>query len=174
MSVMCGKGPEALPSVLPGTGQGDPRGGVRMPQPLRCPLPNRAPRAAGPRGPRAGVWEGASNPHPPPKANPRRDSEGASGCPWSTARATAPSPGRPTPGVVKQDKSSGGSVDTTKTRSGPQRVRMSSGERPPPKANDLMPRLCATPPPPREPKYQWNCRTLLHMHTRTCMCGALC
>ena len=34
------------------------------------------------------------------------------------------------PGVVKQDKSSGGSVDTTKTRSGPQRVRMSSGERP--------------------------------------------
>ena len=42
----------------------------------------------------------------------------------------SPSPGRPTPGVVKQDKSSGGSVDTTKTRSGPQRVRMSSGERP--------------------------------------------
>ena len=44
--------------------------------------------------------------------------------------ATAPFPGRPTPGVVKQDKSSGGSVDTTKTRSGPRRVRMSSGERP--------------------------------------------
>ena len=40
------------------------------------------------------------------------------------------SPGRPTPGVVKQDKSSRGSVDTTKTRSDPQRVRMSSGERP--------------------------------------------
>ena len=37
--------------------------------------------------------------------------------------------GRPTPGVVKQDKSSGGSVDTTNTRSGPQSVRMSSGER---------------------------------------------
>ena len=32
--------------------------------------------------------------------------------------------------VVKQDKSSGGSNDTTKTRSGPQRVRMSGGERP--------------------------------------------
>ena len=63
-------------------------------------------------------------------ANPRMDSEGASGCPWSTARATAPSPGQPTPGVVKQDKSSGGSVDTTKTRSGPQRVRMCSGKRP--------------------------------------------
>ena len=82
--------------------------------------------------------------HPPPRARgttpprkrrpeqgsvPRRG-ECASGCTWSTARATAPSPGRPTPGVVKQDKSSGGSVDTTKTRSGPQRVRMSSGERP--------------------------------------------
>ena len=45
-------------------------------------------------------------------------------------RATAPSPGWPTPGSFKQEKSSGGSVDTTKTRSGPQRVRMSSGERP--------------------------------------------
>ena len=43
---------------------------------------------------------------------------------------SSPSPGQPTPGVVKQDKSSEGSVDTTKTRSGPQRVRMSSGERP--------------------------------------------
>ena len=42
----------------------------------------------------------------------------------------SPSPGLPTPGVVKQDNSSGGSVDTTKTRSDPQRVRMSSGERP--------------------------------------------
>ena len=63
-------------------------------------------------------------------ANSRMDSECTSGCTWSTARATAPSPGQPTPGVVKQDKSSGGSVDTTKTRSGPQRVRMSSGERP--------------------------------------------
>ena len=40
------------------------------------------------------------------------------------------SPGRPTPGVVKQDKSSAGSVDTSNTRLGPQRVRMSSGERP--------------------------------------------
>ena len=40
------------------------------------------------------------------------------------------SPGQPTPGVVEQDKSSRGSVDTTKTRSGPQRVIMSSGERP--------------------------------------------
>ena len=52
-------------------------------------------------------------------ANPRMDLECASGCPWSTARATSPSLGRPTPGVVKQDKSSRGSVDTTKTRSDP-------------------------------------------------------
>ena len=73
---------------------------------------------------------------PPPvksvleSANPRMDSDCASACPWSTARATARlRDGRP-PGVVKQDKSSGGSVDTTKTRSGPQRFRMSGGQRP--------------------------------------------
>ena len=42
----------------------------------------------------------------------------------------SPSLGQPTPGGVKQDKSSGGSVDKTKTRSDPQRVTMSSGERP--------------------------------------------
>ena len=57
----------------------------------------------------------------------------------------------PTPGVVKQDKSSGGSVDTTKTRSGPQRVRMSSGERPigaaKGKQSDTE-ALCHTPPTP--------------------------
>ena len=41
-----------------------------------------------------------------------------------------PVSGTANPGVVKQDKSSRGSVDTTKTRSGLQRVRMSSGERP--------------------------------------------
>ena len=50
--------------------------------------------------------------------------------PLVSGTGNSPSPGRPTPGVVKQDKSSGGSIDTTKTRSGPQRVRMSSGERP--------------------------------------------
>ena len=87
-------------------------------------------------------------------ANPRMDSEGASGCPWSTARATAPSPGRPTPGVVKQDKSSGGSVDTTKTRLGPQRVRMSRGERPIGAAKGKQSgtqALCQPPPPPPPP-----------------------
>ena len=84
-------------------------------------------------------------------ANPRMDSVCASGCPWSTAHATAPSPERPTPGVVKQDKSSGGSVDTTKTRSDPQRVRMSTGERPigatTGKQSDTE-ALCQPPPPP--------------------------
>ena len=53
--------------------------------------------------------------------------------PWMSlvnSTGNGPSVGRPTPGVVKQDKSSGGSGDTTKPRLGPQRVRMSSGERP--------------------------------------------
>ena len=85
-------------------------------------------------------------------ANPRMDSECASGCPRSMARATAPSPGRPTPGVVKQDKSSGGSVDTTKTRSGPRRVRMSSGERPIGAAKGTQPNTAAFSPPPPRPK----------------------
>ena len=96
-------------------------------------------------------------------ANPRMDS-GASGCPWSTARATAPSPGRPTPGVVKQDKSSGGSVDTTKTRSGPQRVRMSSGERPigAAKGNQTNTEaLCHPPPPPKRSTRTHQCASHL-------------
>ena len=62
---------------------------------------------------------------------------------------TAPSPGRPTPGVVKQDKSSGGSVDTTKTRSHPQSVGMSGGERPIGAAKDKQidtEALCQPPP----------------------------
>ena len=56
------------------------------------------------------------------------------------------------PGVVKQDKSSGGSVDTTKTRSDPQRVRMSSGERPIGAAKGKQRNteaLCQSPPPPK-------------------------
>ena len=63
----------------------------------------------------------------------------------------SPSAGRPTPGVVKQAKSSGGSVDTTNTRSGPQRVRMSSGERPigAAKGNQTNTMAsCQSPPPP--------------------------
>ena len=53
-------------------------------------------------------------------------------------------------GVVKQDKSSGSSVDTTKTRSGPKRVRMSSGERPIGAAKGTQSdteALCQPPPP---------------------------
>ena len=74
---------------------------------------------------------------------------------WSSPPppGNSPSPGRPTPGVVKQDKSSGGSVDTTKTRSGPQRVRMSSGERPIGAAKGKQPNtaaLCQPPPPARD------------------------
>ena len=58
--------------------------------------------------------------------------------------------GQPTPGVFKQDKSSGGSVDTTKTRSDPQRVRMSSGERPigAAKGKQLSTMASCQPPPP--------------------------
>ena len=65
------------------------------------------------------------------------------------------------PGVVKQDKSSGGSVDTTKTRSDPQRVRMSSGERPIGAAKGKQPdteALCET--PPRHPPILWQSVTI--------------
>ena len=74
--------------------------------------------------------------------------------PLVNGTGNSPSPGRPTPGVVKQDKSSGGSVDTTKTRSGPQRVRTSSGKRPigAAKGNQIRYRgLVPTPPPPHQP-----------------------
>ena len=81
----------------------------------------------------------------------------------SPARATAPSPGRPTPGVVKQHKSSGGSVDTTKTRSGPQRVRMSSGERPMGAAKQTNTMASCQNPPPHQLFHQlyWPYRPLL-------------
>ena len=55
------------------------------------------------------------------------------------------------PRVVKQDTSSGGSVDTTKTCSDPQRVGMCSGERPTGTAKGKQPNteaLCHPPPPP--------------------------
>ena len=61
----------------------------------------------------------------------RQTQQGLGVCIWMhllNGTGNSPSPGRPTPGVVKQDKSSGGSVDTTKTRSNPQRVTMSSGQ----------------------------------------------
>ena len=66
-----------------------------------------------------------------------------------------PVSGTAEPGVVKQDKSSRGSVDTTKTRSNPQRVRMSSGERPigaaKGKQTNTMASCHPPPPPPRPP-----------------------
>ena len=55
------------------------------------------------------------------------DSEGASGC-TGQRHGQQPVSGTADPGVVKQDKSFRGSVDTTNTPSHPQRVRMSSGE----------------------------------------------
>ena len=77
------------------------------------------------------------------------DSECASGCTWSTARATArlrdSRPWSSQTGQVIQ-----GSVDTTKTPSGPQRVRMSSGEGPIGAAkgkHTYTKALCQTPPP---------------------------
>ena len=80
------------------------------------------------------------------------DSECASGCTWSTARAPARLRDSRPPRVAKQDKSSGGSIDTTKTRSDPQRVRMSSGETPIGAAKGKQPNtaaLCQPPPPPQ-------------------------
>ena len=60
-------------------------------------------------------------------------------------------------GVFKQDKSSRGSVDTPKTRSDPQRVRMSSGERPigTVKGRKRNTEALCEPPPPsvQEPLY---------------------
>ena len=70
--------------------------------------------------------------------------------PWGGGGGGLPAP-PPSPGVIKQDKSSGGSGDTTKTRSGPQRVPMCGGERPIGAATGKQsqpPRPCANPPPP--------------------------
>ena len=62
-----------------------------------------------------------------------------------------PVSGTADPGVAKQDKSSRGSVDTTKTRSDPQRVRTSSGERPIGAAKGKQSDTEANPPPPHAP-----------------------
>ena len=75
-----------------------------------------------------------------------------------------PVSGTADPEVVKQDKSSRGSVDTTKTRLDPQRVRMSSGERPIGTAKGKQPNteaLCQTPRPPPP----------IHTHTPRSACG---
>ena len=71
-------------------------------------------------------------------------------CSYTRNPPPPPPPGIADPGVVKQDKSSGGSVDTTNTRSGPQRVTMCSGERPMGAAKGKQPNteaLCHPPPP---------------------------
>ena len=59
----------------------------------------------------------------------------------------------PPPPPPKQDKSSRGSVDTTKTCSDPQRVRMSSGERPIGTAKGKQPNTKALPRPPPPQHY---------------------
>ena len=98
------------------------------------------------------------HPDPPPPlraqvsagvGKPSMDSECASGCTWSTARATArlrdSRPWGSQTGQVIQ-----GSIDTTKTRLDPQGVRMSSGERPIGTAKGKQPNteaLCQPPPP---------------------------
>ena len=55
---------------------------------------------------------------------------------------SSPSPGRPTPEAVKQDKSSGGCVDTIKTRPDPQRVPIGNAQGKQPNTEAL----CQTPP----------------------------
>ena len=105
---------------------------------------------------RGGVhWHGGGGgrtPTPPPPPP-----HGLGVCLWMhlvNGTGNSPSPRQPTPGVVKQDKLSRGSVDATKTRSGPQRVRMSSGERPIGAADGKQSdteALCQPPPPPPPP-----------------------
>ena len=63
----------------------------------------------------------------------------------------SPVSGTADPGVVKQDKSSRGSIDTTNTRSDPQRVGMYSGERSMGAAKGKQTNTmasCQCPPPP--------------------------
>ena len=77
------------------------------------------------------------------------------------------------PRVVKQDKSSRGSVDTTKTPSDPQRVRMSSGERPTGTAKDKQPDTEAYchPPPPIAGVV---CTVQQSVHCAVCKCAVVC
>ena len=69
-------------------------------------------------------------------------------------QGSPPPPETADPGVVKQDKSARGSVDTTKTRSDPQRVGMCSGERPIGAAKGKQTKTmasCQNPPPSCHP-----------------------
>ena len=93
-----------------------------------------------------------------------------------------PVSGRADPGVVKHDKSSRGSVDTTKRRADPQRVGMHSGERPNGAANGKQTSTmasCQTSPPPLHPPKRpsdfgagsaWGARILLAGACPLCVC----
>ena len=151
----------ALPTTTSGQGGGTPFQYRHPPfRPLLSPPSNTSLGLRHRHHRRQGVWCGPPlPPMPPPVCKPPH---GLGVCMWMhlvNGTCNSPSPGQPTPGVVKQDKSSGGSVDTTKTRSGPQRVRMSSTERPigaaKGKPSDTE-ALCQTPPPPtsEHPKAQ--------------------
>ena len=113
------------------------------PCPVRPPAPARLPRLRGfrrppppqrtGRGPAPAVTHGL----PPARRLPSRNSrlerlQPEQSAPQQPKRPDSPlfpplPPRRPTPGVVQQDKSSGDSVDTTKTHSDPRRVRMCRG-----------------------------------------------
>ena len=97
-------------------------------------------------------WCRGMHPHPL-ECWSRQTQHGLGVCIWMrlvNGMGNSLSPGQPTPGGVKQDKSSGGSVGTTKTRSDPQGVKMSRGERPIGAAKGTV-TLCQPPPPPGEP-----------------------
>ena len=131
--------------LIPLRGFSDPTTGAYF-RPTARVRPRQAPAQAP-----AGVvwWVGvAAWPVLSPASCLSRPSTGA----YQRLRVVPPPPRPPLeyPGVVKQDKSSRGSVDTTKTRSGPQRVRMSSGERPVGAAKGKQSdteALCQPPPP---------------------------
>ena len=143
-TAMGGPPQRSVPLMRPAAGAYRGLGGAPVPLP---PPPRQEHDPADAHHQRAQVRAGVGKPP-----------HGLGVCLWMhpvNGTGNSPSPGRPTPGVVKQDKSSGGSVDTTKTRSDPQRVRMSSGERPMGAAKGKHTNaraLCqAPPPPPRHP-----------------------
>ena len=118
---------------------------------------NFGPPSAGTAG---GPWEEGGPSQPPPPLQMHLDAP-------RQPHGQQPIFGTADPGVVKQDKSSRGSVDTTKRRPDPQRVRRSSGERPIGTAKGKQPNteaLCQTPPlrPPPHPLLIHPCPALLY------------
>ena len=111
--------------------------------PLRPPHPNLLLAVAGHGAPVAWTPEGLARRSSPAEGTWERERDVL--CILQANGSTAPPP-PPLP----CDESSGGSVDTTKTRWGPQRVRMSSGERPIGAAKGThsdTEALCQPPPP---------------------------